>query len=83
MESYRQWLHLDERTLVVYALSFLDVKTLLQKETVNKTWRNLCKKAIDEKCGDNGPKAFQSKKELKDEVRKYCKYEAASMEEIA
>jgi hypothetical protein len=42
----------------MYALSFLDVKTLLQKEIVNEAWRKLCKETIDVKCGEDGPKAF-------------------------
>jgi surface protein len=81
----KQWLHHDEGALVVYALSFLDVKTLLQMEIVNKTWRNLCKKTINEKGGPDGPKAFTSTQELEDAVMKYCqeKPNAANMEDIA
>jgi hypothetical protein len=37
IHSQQQWLQQEEGTLVMYALSFLDVKTLLQKESVNKT----------------------------------------------
>jgi Mycoplasma protein of unknown function, DUF285 len=85
LDLYQQWFHLDDGALVVYTLSFLqlDVKTLLKMERVNKSWRQLCKKTIDDKCSPNGPKAFQSKQELRDAVVKYCKYEAESMEEIA
>jgi hypothetical protein len=54
-----------------------------ETEQVNKTWRELCKKAIRGKCGDEDPRAFQSNQELRDAVHKYCKYEAAAMEEIA
>jgi hypothetical protein len=60
----------------MYTLSFLDVKTLLQKETVSKSWRKISKKAIPRK-------AFQSKEELKVAIWKYCRCEDASMEEIA
>jgi hypothetical protein len=63
------------------ALSFLDVQALLQMEKVNRTWQNLCKKTIVDKCGPTGPEAFQSNQELKDAVKKYC--EAGAMEEIA
>jgi hypothetical protein len=82
---YEQWLHHDEGVLAVYTLSFLDVKTLSQKELVNKNWQNLCKKTIDDKCGPNGPKPFQSKQELKDAVNKYCsiRHQASEMEEFA
>jgi hypothetical protein len=69
--------------MILSTLSFLDVKTFLQREKINKTWRQLCKKTIDDKCGHHGPKAFQSKQELRDVVKKYCNYDAGSMEEIA
>jgi hypothetical protein len=80
---YQQWLHHDEGFLVVQALSFLDVKTLLQNERVDKTWRKLCKKTVQNKCNPHGTKRFQSKLELRDAVDKYCKYDAVSMEYIA
>jgi surface protein len=83
LELQRMWQEQDERALLIYALSFLEFKSLLQKEIVNKTWRQLIKDIIDAKCGQHGPKAFQSKRELRKAVEKYCKYEAASMEEIA
>jgi Mycoplasma protein of unknown function, DUF285 len=67
----------------MYTLAFLDTKSLLQKISVNKLWMNRCKKIIDAKCGDNGPKAFQSNQELRDAVEKYCHYNATEMEEIA
>jgi hypothetical protein len=74
---------MNNGALVVYALSFLDVKTLLQKESVNKAWRNLWKQTIHSKCGQNGPKAFESNEELRDAVAKYRNYDASAMEEIA
>jgi hypothetical protein len=66
----------------MYALFFLDVETLLQQERVNMIWQRLCKDTIDAKCGQDGPRDFQSNQELRDALKKYCKYEA-SMEEIA
>jgi transposase-like protein len=80
----QQWFQQEEVTvtLVMYALSFLDVKTLLQTETVNKTWRKLCKKTLRNKCCGR-PKVFQHKQELKDAITKYCCYEGTTMEEIA
>jgi surface protein len=69
--------------VVVASISFLDVKGLVQKQRVNKRWRKLCRKTIDAKCGQDGPKAFQSNEELKAAVKKYCNYEAANIEEIA
>jgi hypothetical protein len=77
-----QWLQQEEGALMVYALSFLDVKTLLQKETVSKTWRKLCKTTLRNKCCGR-PKAFQSNLELKQAVWKYFLYGARSTEEIA
>jgi transposase len=82
-ELLSQWQHQDEGALLLYALSFLDFKTLLQKETVNKTWRKLIIETIDAKCGQDEPKAFQSKLELRRAIFIYCKYETANMEEIA
>jgi surface protein len=82
-ELQQQWQNQEDGALLMYALSILDVKTLIQKETVNKTWRKLIKETIDAKCGQDRPKTFQSNKELRIAVERYCKYEAASMEEIA
>jgi surface protein len=82
-ELLSQWQHQDEGALFMHALSFLDVKTLLQKETVNKRWRKLCKETIDAKCGQDRLKAFQSNEELRGAPKNYCKHEATSMEEIA
>jgi hypothetical protein len=42
-ESYQEWLHHDEGAMVAYSLSFLDFKSLVQQERVNKTWRNFVK----------------------------------------
>jgi surface protein len=82
-ELHRQWQELDDGALVLYTLSFFDFKTLLRKETVSKSWRKLCQRTIDAKCGQDGTKAFQSKQELRGAVFKYCKHKATSMEEIA
>jgi surface protein len=77
-EAYQQWLHHDEGVLFLHALSFLDIKTLLQKERVNKTWRKLCKKTMQTKCG-----RFETKQELKDAIDKYCQKNPTLMEDIA
>jgi hypothetical protein len=42
-QLHQQWQHQEEGALVWYALSFLDVKTLVQQKSVNQIWRNLCK----------------------------------------
>ena len=81
-ELYQQWHEQDEGGLFVYTLSFFDVKTLLQKQKVNKSWQKRCKETIYAKCGVNGPKAFQSKQELRNAVEQYCMHEAASMEKL-
>jgi surface protein len=82
-ELRQQWQELDEGAFLMYTLSYLDVKTLLQKERVNMTWRKLIRETICGKCSQSGPTAFQSKIELRSAVMNYCKYEASSMEEIA
>jgi hypothetical protein len=86
-QQEQQGFHHWEDSLMMYALSFLDVKTLLQKVTVYKTWRKLCKTKLRNKCCGR-QKAFQSKEELKNAIWKYyrcktrnCKRE--TMEEIA
>jgi hypothetical protein len=81
-EQEQQWFHHEEDSLMIYALSFVDVKSLLQKETVSKTWRKPSKKAMRNKCCGR-PKTIQSKEELKDAITKYCRYKATPMEEIA
>jgi surface protein len=78
----QQWFQQEEGALVMYALSFLDVKTLLQKETVSKPWRRLSKMTVRNKCCGR-PQAFQSKQELDDAVVIYCMFEDTYMEEIA
>jgi hypothetical protein len=50
---HQQWLDQDEGALVMHVLSFLDVKSLVQQERVNKTWRKLCLKTIEGKCGQH------------------------------
>jgi hypothetical protein len=83
-ELRRQLQNQDDGALIMSALSFLGVKTLLQKETVNKAWWKLCKDTINAKCRQDGPrKAFQSNQELRDMVDQYCEYEANTMEMIA
>jgi surface protein len=82
-ELHQQWQHQDEGALLSFTLSFLDVKALLQKIKVNKTWQKLCERTIQDKCGSNGPKPFESKKELRDAIEKYCLYLPECMEEIA
>jgi surface protein len=82
-ELQRQWEDLDDGALLVYALSFFELTTLLPVRVVNKTWRKRCHDTIDAMCRQSGPTAFQSKEELRLAIETYCKYEAASMEEIA
>jgi hypothetical protein len=73
----------SDGTLFLYALSFLDVATLLNKKIVDTEWKNLCTKAIDNKCGEDGPHPIETNDELVYAIEKYCKYEATLMEEIA
>jgi hypothetical protein len=80
---YQQFMDVSDGTLFLYALSFLDVATLLNKKIVNTGWKNLCTKAIDNKCGEDGPHPIETNAKLIVTIRKYCKYEATLMEEIA
>jgi hypothetical protein len=41
LELQRQWHEQDEGALLIHALSFLEFKSLLQKERVNKEWWQL------------------------------------------
>lgn len=81
-----QWKHQDEGALVEHALSFLDLQALLQIETVSTAWRGCCKRAIHAKLEPNGtgkPRPFETKKELKDAVDKYCMKDPKHMDAIA
>jgi hypothetical protein len=69
-ELYQQWQEQDEGALLLYTLSFWDVKTLLHKQKVNKTWQKSFKESIHVKCGPDRPKAFKLNQELKDAVKK-------------
>jgi surface protein len=56
--------------LLLPILSHLDVKTLIEKKEVCRSWRHTCTEAIDAKR----TKAFSTNKELCQAVRKYCGY---------
>ena len=58
--------------LLVEALAYLDVTSLVQKKQVSCQWERLCSQAIDQKCG-NVPQPFRSNDELRTVVRKYIK----------
>jgi surface protein len=55
-------------------LSHLDVKTLIEKKQVCRTWRHTCTEAIDAKRTPTTRKVFTTNKELCDAVKKYCGY---------
>ena len=67
---------------LIDTLSMLPLVDLLKYQKINKTWRDLCKRAIDRKR-PGPPKPFQSNQELCDAVRKYCTYDPEAMEELA
>eukprot|EP00978_Attheya_sp_CCMP212_P043291 scaffold279942_cov32-Attheya_sp.AAC.1 len=64
-----------------YILSFLDVPTLVQKKAVCRSWKVLLTNTIRQKAST--PKAFQSKRELKDAVDMYSEFNLGDAEEIA
>jgi surface protein len=59
------------------------MSTLLEKRKVNKSWWKLCNKTIQDKCGQNGRKAFQSRDELRYAIWKYTDDKPTDMEEFA
>jgi hypothetical protein len=83
-QEQQQWFQQEEGALELYLLSFLDVKTLLHKETVSKTWRTLSETTFRKKCCGR-PKTFESKQELKDAIMTFFHYpyRGVAMEEIA
>lgn len=68
--------------LLSHILQFLDVVTLVKTKQVNKRWKELCTKAIDNKC-TTPPTPFQSKDSLEDAIRIYCQNHSLDMERIA
>jgi hypothetical protein len=45
-QQQEQWFQQEKGAPVICTLSFLYVKSLLQKDTVSETWRKLSKRAI-------------------------------------
>ncbi|KAG7357868.1 fibronectin domain containing protein [Nitzschia inconspicua] len=84
----QQLMEHDFGRLLIHALSYLDVVTLLQKQVVSKQFKELCTKAISMKCGNDGPKPLTNST-LREAVVKFCDimYKEGSnkedMEEIA
>jgi surface protein len=70
-QLHEQWTEQDNSALLRHSLSFLDVATLLQKQAVCKAWRAHCIMVIDSKVEKGGPRALESKEELKNTVDKY------------
>ncbi len=64
-----------------HIVSFLDVPTLVRKKTVCRSWQIIFTHVIDQKAAT--PKAFQSREELQEAVKKYTKYNRADAEEFA
>jgi surface protein len=71
-QLHEQWKEQDNSVLLRHTLSFLDVPTLLQRQTVCKAWKAHCMVVIDSKVGKGGARAFESKEELKNTVDEYC-----------
>jgi hypothetical protein len=60
--------------LLLPILSHFDVKTLIEKKQVCRSWRHSCTEAIDAKR----TQAFSTSEELRQAVRKYCGYNTAT-----
>jgi surface protein len=59
-------------------LVYLDVKTLIEKKDVCRSWRVNCTAAIDAKQTACSRKAFTTNAELRKAVQKYCGYNEAT-----
>ncbi|KAG7357648.1 lipoprotein [Nitzschia inconspicua] len=68
-----QFLEQDYGGLMLHALSYLIVLTLLRKQVVSKHFKELCSKTIRNKCGENGPPPLTNET-LREAVRKYCRF---------
>eukprot|EP00978_Attheya_sp_CCMP212_P001445 scaffold3023_cov50-Attheya_sp.AAC.1 len=64
-----------------HILSFLDVPTLVQKKIVCRSWLLLFTNTVNEKAST--PRAFESREELQEAVKKYTKYNLVDAEEFA
>jgi surface protein len=69
-----EWQSLVPDELWHSVLSHLDVKTLIEKKRVSRSWRDTCTGAIDAKQ----TKAFSTKQELRQAVLTYCGYNEAT-----
>jgi surface protein len=60
--------------LLLPILAYLDVKTLIEKKQVSRSWRVSCTEAIDAKRTASSRKSFTTNQELCEAVKKYCGY---------
>lgn len=58
----------NDANLVAQIIPFLDFAALAKMKQANKQWKELCTKAIDDKC--ESPQSFQSNQELKEGSQK-------------
>ena len=70
------WMHEDG--ILLNFLSFLKVSDVVRSKRVNKKWRQLCTKVIDENY--RSKMAFTTTKELILAVRRYCMYRKRTMD---
>eukprot|EP00978_Attheya_sp_CCMP212_P047982 scaffold457021_cov67-Attheya_sp.AAC.1 len=64
-----------------HILSFLDIPTLVQKKVVCRSWQLLFTTTICQKAPT--PKAFETREELREAIKKYVKYNRVDSEEFA
>jgi surface protein len=72
-----EWHSLPE-DLWLPIFSHLDVKTLIEKKQVGRSWRDACTEAIDAKQTLALKKVFSTNEELRQAVEKYCGYDEAT-----
>jgi surface protein len=68
----QSWLLPEDLLLPIFA--YLDVKTLIEKKQVSRSWRVNCTAAIDAMRTITTRKAFSTKEELREAVKKYGGY---------
>ncbi|KAG7341050.1 fibronectin domain containing protein [Nitzschia inconspicua] len=75
-DLHQKWL--EQEGLVLHVLSYLNIEKLLQLQTLSKNFQFLCTKAIDNKCGEDGPRSFENSKELRRVVYLYCEIKSGN-----
>ena len=71
---------MEEEGVLYTVLSFLDVSDVTRSKRVNKQWKRLCERALDE--GFLPKLEFQSNPELREAIKRYCQYKRECIDDI-